>query len=79
LTGARTKKEKDKGKRLRFKVKNITGILEFCRDESLGSEQTTLSIMEPEVSINCYMAKACLKKQKTKKKKKCYLTTGSLS
>jgi len=35
--------------------------------------------MEPEVSINCYMAKACLKKQKMKKKKKCYLTLGSLS
>jgi len=65
--------------RLLFNVKNVTGVLEFCRDGSLRSEQTILSIMEPEVSINCYMAIACLKKQKMKKKKKCYLTLGSLS
>jgi len=65
--------------RLLFNVKNVTGILEFCRDESLGSKQTTISIMELQVSINCYIARACLKKQKMKKKKKCYLTLGSLS
>jgi len=65
--------------RLLFNVKNVTGILEFCRDKSLGSKQITISIMELQVSINYYIARACLKKQKMKKKKKCYLTLGSLS
>jgi hypothetical protein len=32
-------------------MKNVTGILEFCRDESLGSEQTTISVMELQESI----------------------------
>jgi len=59
--------------RLLFSVKNVTGILEFCRDESLGSEQTTISVMELQVSTNCYIAKACLKKTKDKEKEKMLL------
>jgi len=60
-------------------LKNITGILEFCRDESLDSKQTTIYIMELQVSIKRYLEKVCIKTEEKEKRKKCYLTVGSLS
>ena len=66
-------RKKRQRKRLRFKLKNITGILEFCRDESLGSKQTTIYIMELQVSIKCYLEKVCIKTEEKEKRKKMLL------
>jgi hypothetical protein len=53
--------------------------VKICRDVRLVSEQTTIAFTEPQVSINHYKTKDCLKKTKDEKKETYYLTAGGLS